>query len=232
MSHPQSAVAIAIATVTEPAQRNGDDPVRHLVGVALLHVIERTSADISCKLSVRVIPAGVGEAALVDWLTEHLPSDAKVIGWQLADDIVPALLGAADEASPDDARAFVDALALAVGRGTLDLGDDYGGVAAPPFQQVCAAANIITAPINPEELLAAWGTGRMERIAEALGVNAIAAWRLSKLGENEAVRRDRFAAGLLSAWRRKARQTLASHDFRHRAAIYLREPSNTEEEND
>lgn len=231
MPESQPVVAIAIATITEPAPRDGGDPVRHLVGVALLHVADR-AAGISCRLLARVIPAGVGEAALVDWLTEHLPADATVVGWQLADDIVPMLLGAADEASPDAARAFVDALALAVGRGTIDVADDYGGVAASPFQQVCAAANIATAPIEPDELLAAWGLGRMEAVAETLGVNAVAAWRLAKVGEDDGAARDRFAAGLLREWRRKARMPLTTHDFRHMAAVHLTRSSDEEGEND
>jgi hypothetical protein len=231
MTQPQPVVAITIATVSEPAPRDGGGPVRHLVGVALLHVTEH-AADISCRLSARLVPAGVGEAALVDWLTEHLPADATIIGWQPADDIVPMLLGAADEASPDAARAFIDALARAVGRGTIDLADDYGGVAAPPFQQVCAAANITTAPIEPDELLAAWGLGRMEAVAEALGVNAVAAWRLAKVGENGGAARDRFAARLLRDWRRKARTPLTTHDFRHLATVHLTRSSDEEGEND
>lgn len=231
MTQPHPVVAITIATVSEPAPRDGSDPVRHLVGLALLHVTER-AADISCRLTARVISAGIGEAVLVDCLTEHLPADAMVIGWQLADDIVPMLLGAADEASPDAARAFIDALALAVGRGTIDLADDYSGVAAPPFEQVCADASIAIVPIDPDALLAAWGLGRMEQVAEALGVNAVAAWRLAKVGENGGGARDRFAAGLLRAWRRKARAPLTAHDFRHMAAVHLTRFSDAEGEND
>lgn len=232
MTQPQSLVAIAIATITEPTPRDSGDPIRHLVGVALLHVTEHASAEISCKLSVRVIPAGVGEAALVDWLTEHLPANATVLGWQLADDIVPMLLGAADEASPDAARAFIDALALAVGRGTVDLADDHGGVAAPSFHRVCRDADIPAAPFDPDALLAAWGIGRMAEVAEAIGVNAVAAWRLAKVGEDGVAARDRFAAGLLRAWRRKVRPALTTHDFRHIAAVHLTRSSDTEGEND
>lgn len=232
MTQPQSVVAIAIATIREPAPRDSGDPVRHLVGVALLHVTEHGAAKISCRLSARMIPAGVGEAALVDWLTKHLPADAAIIGWQLADDIVPMLLGAGDEASPEAARAFIDALALAVGHGTIDLADDYDGLAAPPFRQVCAAAKIETAPVDPDALLAAWGLGRMEQVAEALGVNAIAAWRLAKVSEDEGGAGDRFAAGLLRDWRRKARTPLATHDFRQMAAVHLTRCSDAGGEND
>lgn len=231
MTQPHPVVAIAIATVSEPAPRDGRDPVRHLVGVALLHVTEQ-AADISCQLSARVIPAGVGEAVLVDWLTERLPANAKVIGWHLADDIVPMLLGAADEASPDAARAFIDALALAVGHGAIDLAEDHGGVSAPPFQQVCAVANIVTAPIEPDALLAAWGLGRMEQVAEALGVNAVAAWRLAMVATPTSAPSDRFAADVLRDWRCKTRTPLTTHDFRHIAAAHLTRSSDTEGEND
>lgn len=229
---PQSIVAISIATVTEPAPRDGGDPVRHLVGVGLCHVTRIVADQVTCRLSARCLPAGVGEAALVNWLTEHLPADAEMIGWRLADDIVPALLGAADEAPPDAARAFVDALALTVGRGAVDLADDYGGIAAPPFDQVCREIGIVAAPIAPDALLAAWGIGRMAEIAEALGVNAIAAWRLAMAATPDLAPGERFAAGLLREWRRKARSAVATHDFRQMAAVHLTRSSDTEGEND
>lgn len=229
---PQSIVAISIATVTEPAPRDGSDPVRHLVGIGLCHVTKIAEDQVTCRLSARCLPTGVGEAALVDWLTDHLPDDASVVGWQLADDIVPALLGAADEAPPDGARAFVDALAVAVGRGTVDLADDYGGSAAPPFDQVCQDAGILATPIDPDALLAAWGIGFMAEIGEALGVNAVAAWRLAMAATPERAPGDRFVAGLLRKWRRKARAALTTHDFRHMAAVHLTRSSDTEVEND
>jgi len=229
---PQSTVAISIATIAEPAPRDGSDPVRHLVGVGLCHITKTAESQFTCRLSARCLPAGVGEAALVDWLTEHLPADAGVTGWRLADDIVPALLGAADEAPPDAARAFVDALALAVGRGAVDLADDHGGVAAPSFEQVCRDAGIVTAPIGPDALLAAWGIGRMAEVAEALGVNAVAAWRLATAAMPKISPGERFVAGLLREWRRKARPAPITHDFRHMAAVHLTRFSDTEGEND
>lgn len=232
MPEPQSIIAISIATVTEPTPRVSGDPVRHLVGVGLLHVTRIIADQFTCRLSARCIPAGVGEAALVDWLTDHLPSDASVVGWQLADDIVPALLGAADEAPPDVARAFIDALALAVSGGAIDLADDRGGIAAPPFDRVCRDVDIVTAPIAPDALLAAWGINRMAEIAEALGVNAVAAWRLAMATTPERAPSERFTAGLLREWRRTARAGLASHDFRHMAVIHLTRSNDGEEEND
>jgi hypothetical protein len=232
MPEPQSIIAISIATVTEPTPRDGGEPVSHLVGVGLLHVTHTVADQFTYRLSARCIPAGVGEAVLIDWLTDNLPSGASVVGWQLADDIVPALLGAADEAPPDAARAFVDALALSVSRGAVDLADHHGGAVAPSFDQVCREFSIASAPIAPETLLAAWGIGRMGAIAEALGVNAAAAWRLAVAAMPERVPGDRFVASLLREWRRRARAGLASHDFRHMAAIHLTRSNDGEEEND
>lgn len=209
-------VAIAIATVTTPKPPScGEGDYRHLIGIALFEVEEGSTGDFVYRLRLRTIPAGTSEAMLVDWLTPRLPKGRVAIGWHLAEAIVPALLEAADAASPDAARDLVDAIAGTVAIDAVDLANEHGGLGAPPFAEVCGAAGIPASTMTATELLGAWGIGRRIELVGLLATNAVAAWRLwARMKRPADELPQRFAQDVLAHWRVDEQVTLTWRDDR------------------
>lgn len=209
-------VAIAIATVTTPKPPScGEGVDRHLIGIALFEAEEGAAGDFVYRLQLRTIPAGASEAVLVDWLTPRLPKGRVAIGWHLTETIVPALLEAADAASPDAARDLIDAIAGTVAIDAVDLADEHGGLGAPPFSNVCATAGIPARAMTEAELLGAWGIGRRIELVGLLATNAVATWRLWAQMERPAdAVPQRFAQDVLAHWRVDEDVTLTWRDDR------------------
>ena len=198
-----SAVAITVATVTTPKPPSaGPGTYRFLAGAALFDVEQVAPDDFHYRLAVCTVPAGTSEAVLADWLTDHLPTDRRVIGWHLADTIVPALFEAADAVSPAAAGDLIDLLSKAITMDAEDLADRHGGMAAPAFREVCAQAGIPAWAMSDEETLGAWSIGRKIELVGMLATNAVAAWRLWADHEQPANPiPHRFAADALRNWR-------------------------------
>lgn len=169
-------IAIAIATTTTPPSLTENGPDRHLIGVALFEVEEHKPGAFLYRYGARTIPAGSSEAILVDWLNGRLPEGRFMIGWKLADDIIPALLEASQVAAPEDARIFIDALAALVSMDAIDLADRRD-IAGRTFSEMCAAGHIPCWPMPEEEVLADWAVGREVELLGFLATNVVAAWR-------------------------------------------------------
>lgn len=179
---------------------------QHLAGIGLFHIVEQAPGEFDAVIAAQAAPAGsnLNDAALIRWLTDQLHEPATLVGWRLADGIVPALLAAATNGSPQEDRAFVDALALTVGAGAIDLADRFGGAAAPSFHVVCKDSAIPT--VEPvAEMLADHGPIRDQAISAMLAANAAATLRLWADGipERADVLHD-LAIGTLDAWRAAA----------------------------
>ncbi len=196
-------VAITVANVTTPKPpSDGPGTYRFLAGAALFVVEQAAAADLRYRLAVCTVPAGTSEAVLADWLPRYLPSDRLVIGWQLADTIVPALFEAADAASPAAAVDLIDLLSKAITMDSEDLAERHGGMAAPAFREVCAQAGIPAWEMSEEETLGAWSIGRKVELVGMLATNAVAAWRLWADHEQPAnPMPHRFAADAIRDWR-------------------------------
>lgn len=198
-------IAITIARIRSADPRNGT-VAQHLAGIGLFHMVEQAPGEFDATIAVQAAPAGskLHDAALIRWLTDQLQEPATLVGWRLADGVVPALLAAVTNASPHEHRAFVDALALAVGTGAIDLADRFGGAAAPSLHAVCKGSPIPT--IEPvAEMLAEHGPVRDRAISAMLAANAAATTRLWVNGVPE--RGDalhELAVGTLDAWRAAA----------------------------
>ncbi len=198
-----SAVAIAVATVTTPKPPGaGSGTYRFLAGAALFDVEQLAPDEFRYRLAVCTVPAGTSEAVLGDWLTDHLPTDRRVIGWHLADTIIPAVYESADAASPAAAVDLIDLLSKAITMDAEDLADRHGGMAARAFKEVCAQAGIPAWTMSEEETLGAWSIGRKVELVVMLATNAVAAWRLWADHEQPANPiPHRFAADALRDWR-------------------------------
>lgn len=204
-------IAITIARI-----RSADSHARtikqYLAGIGLFHIVEQAPGEFDAVIAVQASPTGsnLNDAALIRWLTDQLHEPATLVGWRLADGVVPALLAAATNASPQEDRAFVDALALAVGTGATDLADRFGGAAAPSFHVACKAGSIAT--VEPvAEMLADQGLARDQAISAMLAANAAATLRLWANGTPE--RSDALhdlASGTLDAWCAAASENDAS----------------------
>ncbi len=172
----------------------------------LFHIVEQAPGEFDAVIAVQTAPAGskLNDAALIRWLTDQLHEPATLVGWRLADGVVPALLAAATNASPQEDRAFVDALAGAVGTGAIDLADRFGGVAAPSLHAACKESTIPTiAPVAA--MLADHGPVRDRAICAMLAANAAATLRLWANGSPErADALHKLAVGTLDAWRAAA----------------------------
>lgn len=198
-------IAITIARIRSADPRTGT-VTQHFAGIGLFHIVEQAPGEFDATIAVQAAPAGskLHDAALIRWLTDQLQEPATLVGWRLADGVVPALLAVASSASPHEHRAFVEALALAVGTGAIDLADRFGGAAAPSFHAVCRSGAIPT--IQPAaEMLAEHGPVRDQAISAILATNAAATQRLWATGTSE--RADALhdlAVGTLDAWRAAA----------------------------
>lgn len=194
-------LAIAVATVDAPSSTADDQPDRHLIGVALFEAEEQAPGEFLYRYCVRTIPAGSGEAILIDWLGGRLPEGKIAIGWRLTEDIVPGLLEAAREAAPEDARAFVDALAAVLSMDSVDLADRIGEAAGRSFRELCEAGNIPCWPMADDEVLAAWALGREVELLGSLATNVVATWRswVQELRPDDEIP-VRFAEAVLANW--------------------------------
>lgn len=194
-------IAIAIATVDEPSSTAEDQSDRHLIGVALFEAEERAPGEFLYRYCACAIPAGSSEAILIDWLRGRLPGGKIAIGWRLADDIVPGLLEAAREAAPEDAQAFVDALAAVLSMDSVDLADRIGDAAGRSFNELREAGNIPCWPMAEDEVLAAWALGREVELLGSLATNVVATWRnwVRELRPDDEIP-VRFAEAVLANW--------------------------------
>lgn len=208
------AVAIAVVTVTTPKPPSaGPGTYQFLAGAALFEVEQVAPDDFSYRLAVSSVPAGTSEAVLAEWLTHHVPTDRRVIGWHLADTIIPALFEATDAASAAAAGDLIDALSKAVTMDAVDLADLHGGMAAPSFRDVCASAGVRACSMSDEVALGAWSIGRKVELLGMLATNAVAAWRLWADHEQPANPiPHRFAADVLRHWRVDTADALCWHN--------------------
>lgn len=160
-----TSVAITIAS---PRDESAD----YLRGVALFEVEETAPGHFLYSLRVRTIADAVCEAILVDWLAKRLPNGRVMIGWRLAQQVVPGLIEASDAAEPRIAAAMIDTLAAAVTIDAVDLADEDGCAIPPPRGQIGLTRGAAEVPSN------VMGQADDETpLAETLAADVIRIWR-------------------------------------------------------
>lgn len=172
-------VALSLATVSMPTSEQRTLPaMTHITGMAML--IAERDADHNWRFTLEsnAIAAGTGEDALLAWAMGVMPDGGTLLGWELADDILPPLLDAAADGDPEIGRAFLDRFMKLVTGLSIDLAIPHGGAGAPPFDTVAAACGIVTDPITCEAIESAWATGDTIRLRDHVAAEAIAIWQL------------------------------------------------------
>jgi len=173
-------VTLALTSVTIPASTTGHyGETQQVVGVAML-IAEREAAaePWAFELKWNVIPAGASEEVLLLWLTEALPEEGTLIGWQLGDDIVDPLLDAASDNDPEIAGGFLDRLMKLATGASVDLSVAHGGHNALSLQDVARKYAIRIEPLSSAEIESAWAVGDLNVLRDDVRARMIAAWQL------------------------------------------------------
>lgn len=171
---PVTFVSLTVATVTIPPAANTDIDARggtHLVGVGLL-IATRHGDRWRFSREAGTVAAGEKEQNLLLWLSDRLPMADTLIGWQIDQHLVPALIDAAAHADADIAHHFLIRLTRALRNTIVDLSIHPCHSARPQGAGVAATAPGMT----PDALLGAWGIGRLDAVRHALMQEALGNW--------------------------------------------------------
>ncbi len=145
----------------------------HLAGVSLL--IARSEADgWRFDLAVKAASAGDGEEPLLAWMLNELPPGGQVVGWRLSNDVIPALLGAADDAEAELSQAFLQRLYALFTTPSDDLSLDHGGAAAPPLGAHLIATGLMSHSLAADAIWQAWTNARAAPVVAQLKAEAVA----------------------------------------------------------
>ncbi|MFK4792372.1 hypothetical protein [Sphingobium sp. ZW T5_29] len=168
---PVTFVSLALASIAIPPTANADSPPgTHLVGAGLL-IAKRYGSRWRFSSEAATVSAGEKEQNLLIWMADRLPMADTMIGWQIDQHLVPALIDAAAHADPAIAHHFTLRLARALRNNVVDLSID-GRVATARMAEDAA-----TAPsMAPDALLAAWGIGRLDAVRADLATEALGTW--------------------------------------------------------
>ncbi|MGI4733027.1 MAG: hypothetical protein ACRYFW_14965 [Janthinobacterium lividum] len=189
---------MSIATVISPAATSGSLPsMSHLAGIGML--IAERDGDNRWLFDVRshAIGAGDGEDALLVWATHAMLADGIVLGWRLADEVLPPLLDAAGQGDAEIGRAFLDRLATLVTGLSVDLAVPHGGAGAPAFGDIAAARGITGGTMTAAAIESVWSFGESTGVREHVEADALALWQLWLLEGNG---RAAAASEAFTAW--------------------------------
>lgn len=176
MSNTARFVTLTTAVVTTPATAS-TAALTHLAGLAMLVAERDERPRWTFTVHANVAEAGDGEARLLQWTADRLPPRATLIGWQLADRVLPPLLDAAAHAPPVIALHFTSRFARLASGVSIDVAIEHGGAGAPLFSTVAAAGGIAVAELGEESLFTSWAFGTLDGVSAALADEAVALWR-------------------------------------------------------
>lgn len=196
MSNTARFVTLTTAVVETPATSN-TAALTHLVGLAMLIAERDEQGAWTFTVHRNAAEAGTSEAQLLEWTADRLPPRATLIGWQLADRLLPPLLDAAAHAPPMIALHFTSRFARLATGVSIDLAIDHGGAGAPSFATVAATSGFAVTEFDEETLFTSWAFGSLDNVSAALADEAVALWRfwLSSTGEAAT-----GAAGATATW--------------------------------
>lgn len=179
MKQTPSFTTIAVAHITFPHGRPASlSEISHLAAIGLLIADRDADGEWHFSLKSHAAVAGDGEDKLLAWATHALPPSGILVGWQLAERILPPLLDASGAGDPDVGRAFLDRLLQAVTALSVDLAIPHGGACAPSLANVVARHGIPVSDQTPVDIESAWAFGNRALLIREVEAEAIAAWRL------------------------------------------------------
>ena len=173
--HTARYVTLSATTVDTPASPT-QPALTHLIGVAML-VAER-ARDGRWSFHPHAATSDDGEAPLLEWVVDHLPHPATIIGWQIGDRLLPALLDAVAHAEAPLAHRFASACARSFTSPCIDLALDHGGAAAPLFSDVATEAGFPVTALDDERRFNAWVFSSLEGVRQQLEREALVLWQL------------------------------------------------------
>lgn len=172
-------VSIAVSYVDAPASTQGTLPATtHLAGIGLLIAQRGADGSFRFRLDSHALAAGDSEDGLLAWGCGAMPATGIVIGWQLADRIVPPLLDAGLSGDPEIGRAFIDRLSRLVTAPSIDLAVPHGGAGAPPLAEIAGRRGIPANAMTIAEIETAWAFGNRKLLSVDVEARAITTWRL------------------------------------------------------
>lgn len=164
-------VSVAAATIIVPQAAGSNAPEVYLIGAGLLiATYDGTRWRFSAESAA--LKAGEKEQNLLLWLSDRLPMANTVIGWNIDNRIVPALINAAAHADPTIAQHFMLRLSRALRNNVVDLAIDRSAAVEPGI-----ADEVRTAPsMAPDVLLECWGKGQLDTLRADLRAEALGTW--------------------------------------------------------
>jgi hypothetical protein len=174
----QTIVALATASYPIPSADDlGSPAARRLAGVGLL-IARCDEHRWAFDLSAEGCACESAQKPLLEWALKAFPGEGRLVGWRLAEDVVPALLSAAKDAEPELARAFLQRLHGLLTALSDDLALDRGGAAAPPLHDHLRARGLITESIEPGPVEPPWANRRAAALLDQLRSDAVALMHL------------------------------------------------------
>lgn len=178
MLHPPRLLALLPIAITVPQHPDPSTKSEaFLAGVGLLDVRQEGGA-FSFDLHVSSLCAATSEQQLIEWLAPHLPEDAAMLGYKLAEEALPVLIEGAGSSDPQLALAFLNQLTRLVTARHIDIADGVGGGGAPRLDDACRASGLPAEDMSYDRLFSAWSIGRLACLDEILATNVVSLWRL------------------------------------------------------
>lgn len=172
-------VTLAVTAVNIPVTLNSKFPATsHLAAIAML--IAEREADGTWRFTVerKACRAGDGEDGLLDWLARTMPTDAMMLGWQLAKAVIPPLIDAGSSGDPDVGCTFIESLVMLLAAPSIDVAVPYGGATAMPLAMVAASYGIPVLSMKTDAIESAWAFGDVASLEAQAESHALAVWRL------------------------------------------------------
>lgn len=167
-------IVLTTAACHLPARLTGQDvDAAHLTGLGLL-IAQADASGWHFKLAAKVTNAGEGEARLLAWAAEMLPAEGRVVGWRLAEDIIPPLLRTAEETEPELSHRFLQRLYGLLTTPSDDLALDHGGAAAPPLKQHLLTLQLVPETLDDAAIQHAWTNARTAPVVAQLKAEVVA----------------------------------------------------------
>lgn len=188
MSNTARFVTLTTAVVDTPATNTGSLARTRLVDLGML-IAERDENGVwSFTVHADVVEAGEPESRLLEWAADRMPHPAVVIGWKLADRVVPVLLDAARHAEPVVAHYYTARLSRLLTGLSIDLAINHGGAGAPTFSVVAERIRLEVMPMDDDALFTCWAFGTLDPVRDHLAAEAVALWRywLREAGDDAA----------------------------------------------
>jgi len=191
-------VTLAVASVDTPASTIGTLPATsHLAAIAMLVAERHNQDEWRFVVHAEAIGAGESEDRLLAWASTALPDRGTVLGWQLAETVLPPLLAASEAGDPVTGRTFLDRLLRLVTAPSIDLAVEHGGAGAPPSPELVLPGGIGADTLDAAGVESAWAFGHTRRLVAHVEALAIATWRLWLARSSEA---DLAARVAFEAW--------------------------------